>query len=281
MEITVFVRPVHNLSKKIQPTDCKGIAELRGYDPIPNPYDEVALEYALRLKGQTGFKVTVVCVGSGAAQNILRELLACGADDAVLLEEENWEPDGKIVAERLASYYEDHRFMIGLFGHMDVDTCSGQVGPMFSALTGTPYLDSVIDLHLEEDRLIVLRKRKKRRERIMVAMPCCLGILRGPSLRYHSFPLKIKAERMEITRIKRTGTKEQAVYRIRFTGPKPGKRSLSFTTSADSHLEKIQQAFGIKGKDRAGSESSIIRGDVQEASRKVAEIILKEGLLFE
>ncbi|HID21488.1 MAG TPA: hypothetical protein EYP14_03700, partial [Planctomycetaceae bacterium] len=234
---------------------------------------------ALKLKEIHDCHVTVLSVGGEACETVLREFLACGADKAVWLEENRWEPDSGGIAERIAAYYRDHPFQLGLFGYMDSDIRSGHVGPMFAVLTGMPYAGPVIDVQWEGQEIIVWRRRKKRREKLRLTLPACLGILRGQPLRYHSLSGKLRAEETEILRLRPAEHLSPRLGRIRFTRPKPRKRSLASTRTEGSSLEKIQQALGLESKG-ARRESSILTGDPEEAARKALELIRNEKILY-
>ena len=140
MRIAVFARPVQNPAIRIESGSTRVLEELVGYEPIPNPMDEFALEVALRLREKASLPVTIMAcsVGREPSRKVLTEFLACGADEGVCIEEAGWEPDGAVAAACLSEFCRTSPFDLGLFGARDLDTGAGEVGPMFAALAGNP-----------------------------------------------------------------------------------------------------------------------------------------------
>lgn len=280
MRIAVFVRPVHNTAMQVEPSSTRVLEELPGYRPIPNPMDELALEMALNLRESRPSAVTVsVCsVGREASITVLQEFLACGAERAVCIEEGQWEPDGAVVAGCLLNLYRAEPFDLGLFGARDLDTGAGQVGPMFAALAGIAYFDSVVAVHWKGDRRIgITRKQKRLREEISVALPACLGIQRGTPLRYPTFWGKLQAEAAQIRRVAwGDRNRDPRVGRQKFTRSKPKKGSVAEAYAACSSAERMRQALGIAGAGGSAKEDSLLRGTPEEVARKMLTILEKE-----
>ena len=123
-------------------TRVKLAADGRSLDPtgvtmILNPYDEFAVEQALRVKEQLGTgEVVVVSVGSAAVQTTLRNALAMGADRALLLTSSVGSPDALAVAKALAEAIRPLEPGIVWLGKQAVDDDGAQVGPMLATLLG-------------------------------------------------------------------------------------------------------------------------------------------------
>jgi len=284
MRICVFVRPVHDPAFSLEPASSREAAGLDGYRPVPNPLDELALELALGLKekGRIRERPRVCSVGGEASRTVLRELLACGELEPVWLQEPAWEPDGSVVARRIQEYVQAHPLDLGLFGTRDVETGAGQVGHMFSALTGIPYVDSVVDVLWDGAREIqVTRVVKRDRERLRMRLPACLGILRGEPLRYPTLWGKVRAGK---ARILPGPASRPAVapllVRKRFTPAKPRTGSSMGAYAQASGAEKIRQALGFKGRgaqDRKGS--GLIEGAPEETVHRILEIWRQENVV--
>jgi len=134
--------------------DGQGL-DLAGQKMCMNPFDEVALEEAVRLK-ERGLAAEVVAVTCGEAicQDVLRHALALGADRAVLLESElALEP--LAVAKVLRVVAEREKADLVLCGKQAIDDDAAQVGPMLAAMLGWPQACFATRLELEENRLIV------------------------------------------------------------------------------------------------------------------------------
>jgi electron transfer flavoprotein beta subunit len=280
MRIVVFTRPVHNPAIPIEPSSARVVEDLPGYQPIPNPMDELALEIALSLKERDSRSVTLTAcsVGTEAARIVLKEFLSCGVDEAVCVEEAGREPDGAIVAACLSKFYREEPFDLGLFGARDLDTGAGEVGPMFATLAGVPYVDSIVDVRWSGDRHIeVTRKQKRLREEIRVALPACLGIQRGIQLRYPSFWGKLEAEKSQIRTVAIGELNlEPRVERRKFTRSKPKKGSVADAYSAASSVDRMRQALGMVGAGTAQKEDSLLKGDPEEVAKRILTILKEE-----
>ena len=283
MNVAVFVRPIHNPAFSVEPASVRGVEELPGYQPFPNSMDELALETALTLKERASFSVSLFAcsVGGEASRKVLREFLACGAEQGICLEESQWEPDGAMVAGRIFEFFQKEPFDLGLFGARDLDTGAGEVGPMFAALAGIPYIDSVVDVRWSGDRQIeVTRKQKRLRERIRVNLPACMGIQRGTPLRYPSFWGRLEAESSRIRTIP-PGDQQGSprVEREKFSRAKPKKGSTATEYSQSRSVDRIRQAFGVVGKGAKQKDDSLIRGNPDEVAKKIIIILKKDKVL--
>jgi hypothetical protein len=114
-----------------------------------NPYDEFALEEALRLKEKFGEgSVTAVTVGPDAARETLRSALAMGADEGVLLRSAG-SHDGLAVARALADEIATREYDLILFGKQAIDDDGMQVPAMVAQLLSLPCATVVVDLQIE------------------------------------------------------------------------------------------------------------------------------------
>ena len=283
MRIVVFARPVQNPAIPVAPAPGRCVEELHGYSPIPNPMDEMALELALRLREQAASPAALLAcsVGGEPGRRVLLEFLACGADQGVCIEEACWEPDGAVVAGRLSEFYRAEPFDLGLFGARDLDTDAGEVGPMFAALTGMPYIESVIEARWSGNRQMdVVRKRKRLREEIRITLPACLGILRGAPLRYPSLWGKIAAEESGIRAVARSEVPcEPRLERKKFTRSKPKKGSIANAYAESSSVDRMRQALGIGGAGGKQKEDSFLKGDPKEVADRMIAILRKNKVI--
>src|SRR6266702_2291353 len=122
---------------------------------VVNPYDEFALEEALRRKeqgGSGGGEVVVFSLGPPAAQETVRTALAMGADRGVLLQVDRIPPDGWPVAQALAAALRDGGYDLILFGKLAIDDYNHQVGPMVAELLGLACVTAIARLDLADGR---------------------------------------------------------------------------------------------------------------------------------
>jgi len=153
MHIVVCVKQVPDTANvRINPETNTLIRE--GVESIMNPFDEYALEEALKLKDEHGARVTVITMGPPQADIILREALARGADDAVLL------TDRAVAgADTLATSYIlslairklDMKTDLVLFGKQAIDGDTAQVGPGVSEFLNYPLVTYVKSLTVKDD----------------------------------------------------------------------------------------------------------------------------------
>lgn len=125
-----------------------------GVESILNPFDEFALEEGLRLKDLHGARVTVLSMGPPQAERVLREALARGADDAVLLTDpafagsDTWATSCTLAcAIRKINPHPD----LVLFGKQAIDGDTAQVGPGVAEFLNLPLVTFAISIKVEGD----------------------------------------------------------------------------------------------------------------------------------
>ena len=169
-------------------TRVKVAADGRTLDPVGvtwilNPYDEFALEQALRIRESAGAgEVVVVSLGGSGAQAILRNALALGADRAIHLKTDVPQPDSLQVARALADELrtpplEAARLL--WFGKQAVDDGASQVAPMVAELLGHPCVTVVAAMELQGERALLEREVEGGREVVEVTLPAVLAADKG------------------------------------------------------------------------------------------------------
>lgn len=115
---------------------------------VMNPYDEYAVEEAIKLRDANGGSVTVVTIGPERAQEALRTALAMGADEAVLISDESLFGDEFSASNVLAAYFKDKSYDIILTGNQAVDSGSGQTAIRLAELLNIPHIGTVTGLEI-------------------------------------------------------------------------------------------------------------------------------------
>ncbi|HYM81641.1 MAG TPA: electron transfer flavoprotein subunit beta/FixA family protein [Candidatus Limnocylindria bacterium] len=147
---------------------------------IQNPYDEFALEQALRIREKLGAgEVVVLSVGGSGVQSTLRNALAMGADRAIHLKTDVVAPDSLAVARVLAAELEPMSAGLVWFGKQAVDDDAAQVGPMVAELLRLPCVTVVAEMELEGERAKVEREIEGGREAYEVRLPAVLAAEKG------------------------------------------------------------------------------------------------------
>jgi electron transfer flavoprotein beta subunit len=169
-------------------TRVKVAADGRTLDPagvtwILNPYDEFALEQALRLREAAGSgEVVVLTLGGAGVLTTLRNALALGADRAIHLKADTVQPDSLQVARTLAAELKTPALaatQLIWFGKQAVDDDAAQVGPMVAELLGHPCVTVVAAMALEGALAVVEREVEGAREVVEVTLPAVLAAEKG------------------------------------------------------------------------------------------------------
>ena len=169
-----------------------------GAEFIINPYDEYAVEEALRVRESHGGVVTVISVGSEDSETQLRTALAMGADKAVLIhtEEELEYGDQVTTSKILAAFLKDKKVDLILSGNVAIDEGSGQVGPRVAELLGIPYVTTITKLEIKETNVTVVRDIEGDSEVIEASLPLLVTSQQGLNEpRYPSLPGIMKAKK--------------------------------------------------------------------------------------
>jgi electron transfer flavoprotein beta subunit len=181
MEIVVCVKPVPDPKQwsKIALDPLTKVLRREGIDTILNPLDRHALEAALQIRQHLGGRVRVVSMAPPFAQEVLRETLALGADEALLLSDrafaggDTW----ATVIVLTAGIQRWGRPDLVLCGAESVDGSTGQVGPQLAHLLGLAHLSYVCGLEqVTPERLIARWQVEEGYARVEVRLPAVLTV---------------------------------------------------------------------------------------------------------
>ncbi|QDR81833.1 electron transfer flavoprotein subunit beta/FixA family protein [Sporomusa termitida] len=202
MEIVVCVKQVPDTTEvKIDPVTNTLIRQ--GVPSIVNPFDKNAMEAALQLKEKHGAKVTVLSMGPSQAQDALKECLAMGADQAILISDRAFGG-----ADTLATSYtlaaavrKLGSYDIIFCGKQAIDGDTAQVGPEMAEHLGIAQITYVANLELAGDRAQVEREHEEGYEIIEVKLPVLVSVIKSLHYepRYPTVRGTMKANRTEIT----------------------------------------------------------------------------------
>jgi electron transfer flavoprotein beta subunit len=202
MNICVCVKRVPDTESRLRlAPDRKSVSE-DGLNFILSPYDEYAVEEALRLREATGGSVRVLTVGREDAVPLLRKTLAMGADEAVLVKDEAGETyDGlrtaRIIAAAIAKKFPG--FDLVLFGRQSAGADNAQVPSMVAELLGIPQVNIVTKLAIEGGRGPAVREVEGGCEKVAFSLPAVLSAQKGLNEpRYETLKGIMAAKRKEI-----------------------------------------------------------------------------------
>jgi electron transfer flavoprotein beta subunit len=160
-----------------------------------NPFDEIAVEEAIRLKEKgVATEIIAISIGEAKAQETLRTALAMGADRAILIvSETEVEPLG--VAKLLAKVVEEEQPGLVILGKQAIDDDSNQTGQMLAALLGRPQGTFASKVEVEGDSVNVTREVDGGLETVKLSLPAIVTTdLRLNEPRYASLPNIMKAK---------------------------------------------------------------------------------------
>jgi len=196
MKILVPVKRVidYNVKVKVK-SDGSGV-DLTNVKMALNPFCEIAIEEAVRLKeAGTATEVVVVSIGSNAAQEQLRTALALGADRAILLESE-LVLDSLQVAKLIAKVVETEQPQLVIIGKQAIDSDNNQTGQMLAALTGMGQGTFASKLVVNANCVQVTREIDGGLQTVELSLPAVVSTdLRLNEPRYASLPNIMKAKK--------------------------------------------------------------------------------------
>ena len=195
MKILVPVKRVidYNVKPRVK-ADGSGV-DLANVKMSMNPFDEIAVEEAIRLKEKgAAEEIVAVSIGPAKAQETLRTALAMGADRAILVQTDD-EVEPLAVAKILKAIVDAEQPGIVLMGKQAIDDDSNQTGQMLAALWGRPQGTFASKVAIEGDHVSVTREVDGGLETVKLALPAVVTTdLRLNEPRYASLPNIMKAK---------------------------------------------------------------------------------------
>lgn len=158
-----------------------------------NPFDEIAVEEAVRLKETSGCEIVLVSIGGSECEEQLRKGLAMGADRAILIESSE-KLDSLGVAKILKAVFEHENADVVLIGKQAIDGDSNQAGQMLAAILGLPQATFASKVEIDGNRASVTRETDSGQEKLAFGLPAVITTdLRLNEPRYVALPGIIKA----------------------------------------------------------------------------------------
>ena len=196
MKVLVPVKRVIDANIKVRVKSDQSGVELNNVKMAMNPFCEIAVEQAIRLK-ESGLvdEIIVVTVGAAQSQETLRTALAMGADRAILIETEET-PEPLAVAKSLKAVVDREGPGLVILGKQAIDGDNNQTGQMLAALLGWSIGTFISDLVVEESIVKVTREVDGGLEKLELVLPAVVTVdLRLNEPRYASLPNIMKAKK--------------------------------------------------------------------------------------
>ncbi|RHZ97707.1 electron transfer flavoprotein subunit beta/FixA family protein [Cereibacter sphaeroides] len=248
MKVLVPVKRVIDYNVKVRvKADGSGV-DLANVKMSMNPFDEIAVEAAIRQReAGTATEVVVVSIGVKQAQETLRTALAMGADRAILVEaasDVHQDIEPLAVAKILKGVVEAEQPGLVICGKQAIDNDMNATGQMLSALLGWSQATFASDLAIEGDAAVVTREVDGGMQTIKVKMPTVVTVdLRMNEPRYASLPNIMKAK----------------------------KKPLEEKTAADFGVDVTPRLSVVKTSEPAGRKAGVMVGSVDELIAKLKD----------
>jgi len=248
MKVLVPVKRVidFNVKARVKP-DGSGV-DLANVKMAMNPFDEIAVEEAIRLKEKgTVTEIVAVSIGPAQASETIRTALAMGADRGILIKHEGTvEP--LAVAKLLKAVVDAEKPGIVILGKQAIDDDSNQTGQMLAALLGWPQGTFASKLVIEGDSASVTREVDGGLQTVKLKMPAIVTTdLRLNEPRYASLPNIMKAKKKPID--EKTpgdyGVDVSPRLKVIKTSEPAGRKGGVKVGSVDELLDKLRNEAGV------------------------------------
>ncbi len=196
MKVLVAVKRVIDYNVKVRVKADNSDVDLANVKMALNPFCEIAIEEAVRLKeAGTADEVVVVSIGSKSCEEQMRTALALGADRGIRVDTED-SPDSLSVAKLLAKVVEKEAPGMVILGKQAIDSDNNQTGQMLAALLDRPQGTFASEVKVDGDKVQVTREVDGGLQTVELAMPAIVTTdLRLNEPRYASLPNIMKAKR--------------------------------------------------------------------------------------
>jgi electron transfer flavoprotein beta subunit len=248
MKVLVPVKRVidYNVKARVKP-DGSGV-DLANVKMSMNPFDEIAVEEAIRLKekGQAS-EIVAVSIGPAAASETIRTALAMGADRGILIKQEGTvEP--LTVAKLLKAVVGAEQPGLVILGKQAIDDDSNQTGQMLAALLGWPQGTFASKLVVESDHVLVTREVDGGLQTLKLKMPAIVTTdLRLNEPRYASLPNIMKAKKKPIDEKSPADYGVDVTPRLKIvkTNEPAGRKGGVKVASVEELVDKLRNEAGV------------------------------------
>ncbi len=202
MKVLVAVKRVVDYNVKVRVKADNSGVDLDNVKMALNPFCEIAVEKAVRLKEQgIATEIVVVCVGPAAAQEQVRTALALGADRGILVETAD-ELNSLAVAKLLKAVVDKEQPQLVILGKQAIDSDNNQTGQMLAALSGFAQGTFASKVEISADSVAVTREIDGGAQTVSLKLPAVVTTdLRLNEPRYASLPNIMKAKKKSLERV--------------------------------------------------------------------------------
>ena len=248
MKVLVPVKRVVDYNVKVRVKPDQSDVDLANVKMSMNPFDEIAVEEAVRLKeAGTADEVVVVSIGPEKAQDQIRQALAMGADRGLLITADD-DPESLAVAKLLKAVCEEEKPDIVLMGKQAIDNDMNATGQMLAALMGWPQGTFASEVKKDGDKLHVTREIDGGLQTVSLSLPAVVTAdLRLNEPRYASLPNIMKAKKKPLEKKAASDYGVDLSPRLeKLKVTEPPKREAGIKVeSVDELVEKLRNEAGV------------------------------------
>lgn len=202
MNIAVCIKQVPDTETRIKLSGDKKTVMEDDINFILNPYDEFAVEEALKITEAHGGEVTVISLGPDRITSAIRSALAMGAHHATRIKADKHPDDPLVVADALARVLKEGNYDLILLGKQAIDDDHSQVASILSTLMDLPAVTVVVKLDVEESGIRAEREIDGAHEIVECSLPAIVSAQRGLNEpRYASLKGIMKAKKIQIEEV--------------------------------------------------------------------------------
>jgi len=240
MKIAVCVSHVPDTASKINISGDGKTIDQAGITYVVNPYDEFAIEEALKTKEKIGGETVAISLGSDANKETLRKALAMGIDNAVLLKDDSYR-DSLSVANALAEEIKTQGSEIVFFGKQSVDFDNSVVGQLTAEILGFNCVSVVTSFILDGNKIICEREIEGGKEVVETSIPAVITAQKGLNdPRYASLKGIMAAKKKEIVdKLPISSPNYVEVIALKKPAPKQAGKILGTDSSAVPELVRL------------------------------------------
>jgi len=242
MKIAVCVSHVPDTATKIKIDTSEKAIDKNGVTYVINPYDEYAVEEALKYKEKFGgdSEVVALSVGGDSNKETIRKALAMGVDRGILLKSENTF-DSFGIAKVLADEIKTQGCDLVFFGKQSVDFDNSITGQLTATILGYSCIAVVVDLKIDGDKVIAEREIEGGKEVVESKLPVVITAQKGLNEPRYASLKGIMAAKKKTIEEKAVSTGENHIEMVKLHKPAPKQpgRILGTDSSAVPELVKL------------------------------------------
>lgn len=244
LRILVGCKRVIDYAVKVRVRPDKTGVVTEGVKHAMNPFDEIAVEEAVRMKEKKlASDIIAFSCGSQASKEVLRTALAMGADQAILVDSDKASPEPLDIARMMARIVQDEKINLVLLGKQAIDDDSAQVAPLLSAILDWPQALFVSKLEKKGDDLEITREIDGGLETLKMSTPAVISCdLRLNEPRYATLPNIMKAKKKTITEKKPQdlGVELQSIQTVEKVEDPPVREGGTRVKDVDELISKLK-----------------------------------------